>query len=145
MCTTYIESQNWLPRQRPLEPQNRLCLQRIAWPEKNPRIKQRVASYHTTKVIAHKVSYSKLHPKIGCHGNVPQHLWTPSNTWFLWPIPAHNPNGMLIGSVVFAHMTAECPYILHWDAPFPSKLLLPMGRSRPHLIHGSLGPLESSI
>jgi len=23
-----------------------------------------------------KASYSKLRPKIGCHGNVPQHLWT---------------------------------------------------------------------
>jgi len=21
-----------------------------------------------------------MHPKIGCHGNVPQHRWTPSNT-----------------------------------------------------------------
>jgi len=36
--------------------------------------------YHTTKVIAHNAIYSKLHPKIGCHGNVPQHRWTPSNT-----------------------------------------------------------------
>ena len=28
----------------------------------------------------HKASYSKLRPKIGCHGNVPQHRWTPSKT-----------------------------------------------------------------
>jgi len=26
-----------------------------------------------------------------------------------------------------AQMIAECPYTLQWDAPFPSKLLLPMG------------------
>ena len=26
----------------------------------------------------------------------------PSNTWFLWPTRAHNPNGILIGSAVFA-------------------------------------------
>jgi len=32
---------------------------------------------------------------------------------------AHNPNGISIGSAVFAQMTAECPYTLQWDAPFP--------------------------
>jgi len=26
---------------------------------------------------SHKASYSNLRPKIGCRGNVPQHLWTP--------------------------------------------------------------------
>jgi len=47
-----------------LEPRNRL--HRIAWPRKpTPRIKQRVASYHTTEVIAHRKA------KSGCHGNVP--------------------------------------------------------------------------
>ena len=50
-------------------------------PKTHPRIKLRVASYHTTKVMAHQTpkpcSYSKLRPKIGCHGNVPQHLWIP--------------------------------------------------------------------
>jgi len=39
---------------------------RIALPRKStPTIKQRVISYHTTKIIAHR----KI--KIGCHGNVP--------------------------------------------------------------------------
>jgi len=43
---------NWLPWQRPLVTRSRLCLHRIAWPRKRThRIKQRVASYHTTKVI----------------------------------------------------------------------------------------------
>jgi len=42
-----------------------------------PRIKQHVASYHAIKVTAHKAIHSKLRPKIGWHGNVPQHLWTP--------------------------------------------------------------------
>jgi len=63
-----------------------------------------------------------LRPKIGCHGNVPQHLWTPSNTRFLPPIPAHNPNGISIGSAVFAQMTVECPYTLQWDAQSPPKI-----------------------
>jgi len=44
---------------------------------------------------------------------------TPSNLWFLGPIRAHNPNGISIGSAVFAQMTAEFPCTLQWDAPFP--------------------------
>jgi len=49
-------------------------------------------------------------------------IWgLPSNIWFLGPIRAHNPNGILIGSAVFAEMTAECPYTLEWDAPFPDQ------------------------
>jgi len=89
--------------------------------------------YHTTKVIAHKANYSKLRPKIGCHGKVPRHRWTPSNTWFFGPIWAHNPNGISIDSAVFAQGTAECPYTLQWDAPFPLKIApsLPMGGSGP--------------
>jgi len=43
------------------------------------------------------------------------------------PIRAHNPNAILIGSAVFAQMTAECPYTLQWDAYFPSKFPLPVG------------------
>jgi len=66
MCTPYIESQKWLSWQHPLEPRNRLCPHPIAWPRKpTPRIKQRVASYHTTEVIAHRKA------KRGCHANVP--------------------------------------------------------------------------
>ena len=66
LCTPYIESQKLLPWQHPLEPRNRLCLHQIAWPRKpTPRIKQRVASYHTTKVIVHRKA------KRGCHGDVP--------------------------------------------------------------------------
>ena len=41
----------------------------------------------------------------------------PSNSWFPWPIRAHNPKGILTSSAVFAQMTAECPYTLQWDAP----------------------------
>ena len=43
----------------------------------------------------------------------------PSNTWFLGPIRAHNPNSISIGSTVFAQMTAEYPYTLQWDASSP--------------------------
>jgi len=43
----------------------------------------------------------------------------PSNTWFLQPIQAHNPNGIAIGLAISAQMTAESPYTLQWDAPLP--------------------------
>ena len=61
-----MQSQNWLPWQRPLDPRSRLCLHWIACSRKpTPRIKEHVASCHTTEVIAHRK------PKSGCHGNVP--------------------------------------------------------------------------
>jgi len=50
------------------------------------------------------------------------------------------PNGIAIGSAIFAQLTAEC----HWAMPYPlKKLHLCMGQSGLHLIHGSLGPPES--
>jgi len=60
-----------------------------------------------------------LSPRIApSHGGI----WTPSNTWFPRPIRSHNPKGISTGSAVFAQMTAECPYTLQWDAPFPLKI-----------------------
>ena len=32
--------------------------------------------------------------------------WTPSNTWFLGPTRVHDPNGISIGSAVFAGLTS---------------------------------------
>jgi len=59
--------------------------------------------------------------------------WPPSNTWFLRPIQGHNPNGIPIGSAVFAQTTVECPYTLQWDAhsspkicPFPWGIWTPI-------------------
>jgi len=50
------------------------------------------------------------------HSN--REICTPSFTWFLGPIQAHNPNGISIGSVIFA----ECHYTLQWAAPSPLKI-----------------------
>jgi len=55
----------------------------------------------------------------------------PSNTWFIGSIWAHNPNGISIGSAVFAQLTAECPYTLQWAAPFPLKIAPSHGGSGP--------------
>jgi len=49
--------------------------------------------------------------------------------------PWHNPNGILIGSAVFAQTTVECPYTLQWDAYSPPKFAPSHGGgSGPHLI-----------
>ena len=46
----------------------------------------------------------------------------PSNTCFLGPTRVHIPNGILIGSAIFAQLTAEGPYTLQWAAHFPLKI-----------------------
>jgi len=75
----------------------------------------------------------------------PSRNWTASNTWFLGPIWAHNPNGISMSSAILAQMTADCLHILQWDAPFPPpNCPFPWGNLNPHLIHGSLGPPKSS-
>ena len=54
---------------------------------------------------SHKASYSNFSPKIGCIGNVRQHLWAPIPSQHD-SIEAHNPNGISIGSAVFAGLTS---------------------------------------
>ena len=67
---------------------------------------------------------------------------TPSNTCFLGPTWVHNPNGISIGSAVFAQITAECCYTLQWAAPFRVKITPSHGESGPHLKRDSWGPSE---
>jgi len=71
----------------------------------------------------------------------------PHLTHFLGPIRAHNPNGISVGSAVFAQMTAECPYTLQWEygTPLsPLKIAPSHGYLDPHLIYGFLVPPKSS-
>ena len=59
-------------------------------------------------------------------GNLDHHA-----TWFLGPTRVQIPNGISIGSAVFAQTTAlQCP-ILYNGRPFPSKFPLPMGDMEP--------------
>jgi len=44
----------------------------------------------------------------------------------------------------FSHRLPLCPYTLQWAYFSPSKLPLPKGHLDPNVIHGSLGPPESS-
>jgi len=126
MCTPYKERQKWLPWQHRLQPQKRLCLHPITWPRKHtPRIKLRVTSYHTTKVIAHqtpKTVIANCVPKLVAMATSPSTYGSTSNTWFLRPIRAHNLKGIPIGSAVFAQTTIECPYTLQWDSHSPPNI-----------------------
>jgi len=92
MCTPCIESQKWLPWQRPSAP---------------------------------------LEPHLAHDSYGPSE---PIN---------HNPNGNSIGSAVFAQGTAECPTRYNGTPLSPQHCFFPWGCG-PHLIHGSLGPPESS-
>jgi len=68
---------------------------------------------------------------------------TPHNTCFLGPTPVFNPNGILIGSAVFAQL--KCPHTLQWAAIPPVKIASFHGRSGSHLIYGCLDPPDSSV
>ena len=96
-----------------------------------PKIKQHVASYHTTTVIAHKANYSKLHPKIGCHGNVPQHSWTPSNT-IPWAHLSPQPKRHLDRFGCFCTDDRRVSLYFTMGRPFPLKIALsPRGSGAP--------------
>ena len=68
----------------------------------------------------------------------------PSNTCFLEPTWVQNPNGISIGTAVFAQQMAQSCYTLQPAEPFPLKLSFPMEDLDPHLIHGFFSPPESS-
>jgi len=46
-------------------------------------------------------------------------MCTPCNTWFLGPTWDHIPNGISIGSAIFAQLTAKSPYTLKMGCSFP--------------------------
>jgi len=69
---------------------------------------------------------------------------SPPNTCFLRPIQVQIPNGILMRSAIFAQLTTVSLYSINGPPLFSHKIALLEG-SRPHLIHGSLGPPESSI
>jgi len=115
-CAPIYRKPKWLPWQQPLGAGYRQYLPFVGQPLKVPSITNCLVAIVYTNPV--NINFS---PKIGCHGNVPQHCWTPSNTWFLGPIRAHNPNGISIGSAVFAQGTTGCPYTLKWDALFPAQ------------------------
>ena len=69
-------------------------------------------------------------PKIA----LPWWIWTPLNTWFLGPTWILNPNGISIGSAIFAQLMAGFPYTLQWSALCPLIIAHFMGDVDRHLI-----------
>jgi len=63
----------------------------------------------------------------------------PCNTRFFGTTRVHYPHGISIGSAIFAQITAESSYTLHWATLFTQNCLFPWG-SGPHLIYDSFGP-----
>jgi len=57
-----------------------------------------------------------------------------SNAWFLGSTRLSIPNGISIGSAVFAQLTADSHYTLQW-APFSPKMSFSMRYLHPHPIH----------
>jgi len=84
-----------------------------------------ISAQLTAESIYALLLWANVSPKLPFHGG----SGTPSNTWFLGPIRTHIPNGISIGSAVFAQMTAGCPYTLQWDAPSPLKIASSHGGS----------------
>jgi len=73
-------------------------------------------------------------------------IYAPPNTCFLGPSRVHNPNGISIGSVVFAQITTESRYTLQRAAHSPLlKLPLPMRDLDPQLTQDLLSLSESTI
>jgi len=95
--------------------------------------RQKVSILYNGRLFPPKLSLS-----IGGSGS-------PSNLWFLGTIQTQNPNGISVGSAVFAQTTVEYPYTLQWDAGSQPKICpFPWGDLEPHPIHGSTGPPVSS-
>jgi len=69
-------------------------------------------------------------------------IWNSIYVCLFGPTRVQISNGISIGSAVFAQLTAECRYTLQRAAPFPLKLILPMGDLDFHLARDSLGPSE---
>jgi len=80
----------------------------------------------------------ELSGKIGCHGNVPQHLWTTIQHMIPTAHPSPQPKRH---PYRFSHLCTDNRRVFLYftmGRPFsPQNLRLPMGDLDPHLIHGS--------
>jgi len=127
-CAPYIQkAKKWLPRQRPLRCEvsaiSEICRPTTQTPLHNQL--PIVAIVLTKPVIA------ILIPKLVAVATYLSTCGFPSNTWFLGPIRAHNPNGISIGSAVLHRWPQSVPILYHGTLFSPSKLPFPYGGSGP--------------
>jgi len=86
-----------------------------------------------------------LRPKIGCHGNVPQHLWTPIQHMIPMAHPSPQPKRHPYRFSRLCTDDRRVSLYFTMGRPFsPQNLPLPRGDLDPHLIHGSTAPPKSS-
>jgi len=69
-------------------------------------------------------------------------MWTPSNTWFLGSIRVHNPNGISIGSIVFAGLTTVTD--IPTGRPTDHVIRYSVCNNRPHLAYAAMRPNNSN-
>jgi len=74
---------------------------------------------------------------------LPFEVSTSSNTRFIGPTEFFIPNGISIGSAVFAQLMVGWPFTLQCTPLFPQNCPS-LGGSNPHQTHGSLGPPHSA-
>jgi len=128
-----------LPWQRPLDAGYRQYLHSVD-NHSNPLITNCLVNIVHTKPVN-----SNFSSKIGCHGNVPQHLWTAIQHMIPTAHPSPQPkrHPYRLGRLCTDDRRVSLYFTM--GRPFsPKNLPLPMGESGPHLIHGSSGPLKSS-
>ena len=96
-------------------------------------------------VVHTKPVNSNFSPKIGCHGNVPQHLWAPIQHMNPTAHPSLQPKQH---PYQFSRLCTDDHRVSLYftiGRPFsPKSLPLPMGDLDPNLIHCSPGPTKSS-
>ena len=113
------------------------------WPTRvhNPNGKSigSAVSAQLTTESPYTLQWATLSPKIAPSNGVGSGPL--SNPWFLEPDRANNPNGITIGSAVFAQVTAVSLYFT-MGPPISPQIAPSHGGSGPHLTHNSLGPSE---
>jgi len=101
MCTPYIESQKWLPWQRPSAPLDAYVTHDSLGPSE-PQPKR-----HLDRFSRFCTDYRRVSLCVTMGANFPQKLLLsmggsgpPSNTWFSGPTRVLNPNDISIGSAI---------------------------------------------
>ena len=126
-----------------MDTRSQLCLHGIAWPE-NPPLESNRGSLAIIqpKVMAQKPIIANCIQKLVDTATSLGTSGPSSNIWFLRSIWTHKPNGISIGSAVFAHMTAECPILYNGTPLCPLKIAPSHGGSEPPSNTWSLGPTQ---
>ena len=90
-----------------------------------PESTTRTTNWSVQPFVVHSSLYNGWPFPQNCPFSWGSGFWTPSNSWSLGPFWSQNPNGITIGSALFAQVTAECSYTLQWVPLSPKNCLFP--------------------